>query len=292
MYPVILSLGSLTIYSYGLFLALAFLAGTFVIWQESRKSNFDEEKILDFILVSVLGAFVFGRIAFVGFNWYLFSPDWKQIFLFWNIGGFHPIGVFLGSLIAGLIYLRKQRWPVFLSYDFLVLGLLISQVIERIGLFLAGGAMGKVTSLFLGVTFPGEAVKRLPVSLFESLYYAIVFIILYLLLQKSRASEKPQEGIITTIYLFVLGLGYLGASFLKEGDISSGIWSLTLVWPGLIILMGLVVLYLRQGKGFKINLGPIINKLSQPAKEEKVGLEKLVDSTKDLQIKESEKNGK
>ena len=52
MYPILFSLGPVHIYSFGVFLALAFVAGSFYIWRESR-NEFREEVILDALVVAV-----------------------------------------------------------------------------------------------------------------------------------------------------------------------------------------------------------------------------------------------
>lgn len=47
MYPILFQLGPVTIYSYGFFLALAYLAATYILWREGKKQGFQEEKLID-----------------------------------------------------------------------------------------------------------------------------------------------------------------------------------------------------------------------------------------------------
>lgn len=284
MYPVLLRLGPVTIYSYGFFLALAFLVGTFVIWQESRRRGFDEEKILDFILISILGGIIVGRIVYVFFYLPYFMADWVKIFLFWKAGGFQVLGVFVGVFVAGIIYLKRKRWPVFLSYDFFVLGLALAQVFERIGFFLSTSGVGKETTYFGAILFPGEVVKRYPVALYEAFFLALTFVSLLYLHRKNQRGEKPQEGLIFNIYLFFMALMNLLFAFLKKKAFSEGNLNLTLISIGLIIGAGLVVFYLRSGKKFRgdFKLFTWLTKIF--AKKKKEGIRELVESTKELKV--------
>ncbi|KKP69910.1 hypothetical protein A2X44_01730 [candidate division CPR3 bacterium GWF2_35_18] len=285
MYPILLRFGPVTIYSYGLCLALAFLLGTFVIWQESHRKGFDEEKVLDFVLISIFGSIFLGRIVFIILNWSLFANNVHKVLYFWEIGGINVLGLAFGALLAGILYLKKKRWPVLMTYDFFVLGLLLAQILERIGFFLSSSGFGKMTSFFLGVQFPGEIIKRHPVALYEAFLLLPIFILFYLLYRKCQKRENYKEGLIATLYLIVMGLMTIGTAFLTKNMKDKEAITLTLIPVGLIILSSFVIFYIRSGRNLKNDL-KLFSNLFKPRKNvqnNEVGIEKLVESTKKLE---------
>lgn len=290
MYPILFQLGPVPIYSYGFFLALAFLVGTFVIWKEGRKKNFDEEKVLDFILISILGGLLVGRILFVGFNWELFATNLTAIVLFWNIPGFYGLGIVVGSLISGVLYLRKQRWPIFDVYNITVIGLLLAQVFERIGFFLSTVSQGKITTSFLGLQYPGQTVKVHPLALYEAVLYLVAFIALYFFHIKRSGAEGKSQGVCINLYLLIIAVIQIGLGFLRESKAYLGSVDLTFIWPLTIILFDGVILYLRGerdiSRDFSFVSSFITSRLGKGKNEPEGKMDELISNTKQLKRKD------
>ena len=59
MHPEVLQLGPLHLRSYGVFMAIAFVVGTFLGLRESRRLGLDEDKVVNVILVTLIAS-VFG----------------------------------------------------------------------------------------------------------------------------------------------------------------------------------------------------------------------------------------
>ena len=73
MLPILFKLGPITIYSFGFFLTLAYLAATFILWREGKRQGYNEEKLLDLSVISLIAALVGGRIYYVLINFHQFS---------------------------------------------------------------------------------------------------------------------------------------------------------------------------------------------------------------------------
>ncbi len=67
MHPEILKIGVFTIYSYGLFLALAFCIGIFIAKKEAKRKGLNQEIIFDLAFFIILGSIVGARLYYLLF---------------------------------------------------------------------------------------------------------------------------------------------------------------------------------------------------------------------------------
>ncbi len=286
MWPILLQIGVVTIYSYGLFLAIAFLTGTFFVWQQARKRGFDEEKVMDFIILFLLGALLCGRVIFVLSNLDLFRENWMLVFQIWERGGFSPFGLLFGGGLTGWWYLKRQHWPVWMSFDLLCLGLVLAQVIERVGLFFGNGYLGSQTSFFLGLISPNETIKRHPVALYEAFFYLLTFFFLWYLFQTQSKKEKGQTGLVINFYLVAIALQTFVFSLLRVYDKVVDL-NLTFIYSSIIMVVSLFVWYLRQEREIKVDLAYLsqfIKKFQSSGLKGK-GMGELVEKAKKIKPK-------
>jgi len=69
MIPTILQIGPIVISLLGVMTAMGFFFGSFFIWQRTREEHFDENSIMDGILLVSLVGLISARIWYVVFNW-------------------------------------------------------------------------------------------------------------------------------------------------------------------------------------------------------------------------------
>jgi hypothetical protein len=65
MRPELITIGPVTIYSYGLMLGLAFLAGALLAAKEADRKGIDRERFFDFLLITLVVAVVVSRLFYV-----------------------------------------------------------------------------------------------------------------------------------------------------------------------------------------------------------------------------------
>src|SRR5574341_571020 len=98
MHPVLLKIGALKIYSYGVLVATGLLAATWVAGREFERRGRDRDAIYDMafwgILCGVLGA----RLFHVLVSWKAYAADPLEILRLWN-GGL----VFYGGVLGGVL---------------------------------------------------------------------------------------------------------------------------------------------------------------------------------------------
>jgi phosphatidylglycerol---prolipoprotein diacylglyceryl transferase len=177
MLPILFKVGPVQIFSYGFFLTLAYLAGTFVFWREGRKRGFNEEKLLDLSIVTLIASLIGGRALYVLLNWSYFQEDPRSILYFWQ-GGFAYFGSLIFGFLAAWFLSRSWKWPFFQIADLGALAVSLSFAIGKIGAFLAGTDYGVQTSLPWGVVFPNLVGVRHPVQLYETAASLLIFLVL------------------------------------------------------------------------------------------------------------------
>lgn len=206
MLPVLFSFGFIQIYSYGFFLTLAYLAGTFVAWREGKKRGFNPEKLLDLSVLSLIATLIGGRALYVGLNWAYFSPDPKSVFYFWQ-GGFAYFGALFLGVICVWYFSRSWKWPFFQIADLAALAASLAFAIGKIGAFLAGTDYGIQTNLPWAVNFPNLVGARHPVQLYEAGASFLIFILLSrIYLANIGKSGEIRSGVVFFDWLILSSL--------------------------------------------------------------------------------------
>jgi phosphatidylglycerol:prolipoprotein diacylglycerol transferase len=97
MENIVLTLGPVVLYGYGVITAIAVLVAVIVsIWQ-ARLWQEDSESVLDIALYSVPASLVMARGYYVLANWHLYRDNLSEIFLVWH-GGLALDGALFGFL--------------------------------------------------------------------------------------------------------------------------------------------------------------------------------------------------
>lgn len=267
MFPTLLQIGPIAISSQGLFLALAFLVGSFLVWRKGREENFDLEPLMDAVFLASAAAFLGARILFV-----VFQPH-KSLALAFNFSKYPGFSYF-GALFAGVFLLRffahRRKWDFYKLSDVLVFGLLPAHILIRIGNFLDGSFYGRATSLPWGIRFPGLESKVHPLALYEIFFLIGLFFLIRKLERQYRLFEwyrnKRGEALPGFLFLSYL-LFYSFFRFLIEFLKDSSLYWYGLGWEQWIsmwlLVASLILFYKRSGKKVEDILFPIRKKLQK-----------------------------
>lgn len=178
MQPVLFSVGSVVISSFGLFLALGVLAGIFICWRLAQFYDISAEKILDLSLLSFFGGMIGARLFYILFNLTQFDSVEKMFLInkypglsFWG-------GIFLGLLTLSF-FARKSKINLFQILDFGSVGFTIGQFWGNIGCFLSGCGYGVVSSLSIATPVVGLLGKRFPIQAVEAAVFLLIFLYLW-----------------------------------------------------------------------------------------------------------------
>ena len=152
MFPRLLELGPITLYSYGLLLALGYLAGLRLALIRARARGLSGDRVMDLGIWIIVSALVGAKLLLLYQDWRIFSSDPKQLLSLAQSGGVFYGGLILAVIVA-LWYIRRHRLPMWTTTDVFAPGIALGHVIGRFGCFLAGCCYGKETTVPWSVVF-------------------------------------------------------------------------------------------------------------------------------------------
>lgn len=196
MHPILFELGPLTIYSYGVLLAAAYLIGLWLASYRARKAGLDANKVLDLGIWVIIAALMGAKALLFIVDFDQFTSSWQEFTTLLRSGG-----VFYGGLIAAVLVcvyqLHKHNLPLWRSGDLFAPGIAAGYMVGRLGCLMAGCCYGKPTDVSWAITFT-DPIANLnvgtplniplhPTQLYESLAGLVIFVTLLLLERRGRA---------------------------------------------------------------------------------------------------------
>ena len=210
MYPTLLELGPITLYSYGLLLAAAYLLGLKLAMLRSATRGLDANRVMDLGILIIVSAVVGAKLMLLVVDFDYFSQSTERMLSLVRAGG-----VFYGGLLLAVPvswwYLRRHRMPVWTACDAFAPGIALGHAVGRLGCLMAGCCYGRPTDLPWGIVFTNAFaaanvgtpldVHLHPTQLYES--FAELGILLILL-----GTERRGHGFAgRTFWLYMLLYG-------------------------------------------------------------------------------------
>jgi len=205
MHPILLKLGPLTIYSYGLLVALGFLAGIGLAVWLAKKEGIPTEQILDLAVYVLLASIIGARLFYVIEFWRDFAGNPISVFYIWQ-GGLVFFGGLLFVILAVIAYARFFKVPLFKVLDVIAPAAALGYALGRIGCFLNGCCYGIETNLPWAVKFPALSGLRHPTQLYASLSGLLILgLLLFIFYRKKFDGQVFSLGLIFyAVYRFAI----------------------------------------------------------------------------------------
>lgn len=250
-----IQIGPITLYTWGMFLALAFLIAFFWILKKAKKHEIDLDIIYGSFTWIILGAIIGARLGYIlQFPKDYFSQP-LEILKIWE-GGLTLHGGIFGVLIAGIIYAKFAKVSKRLFFqiaDLMVLVLPISIAVGRIGCSLINDHQGAETSLPWGIVWPNGIVRH-PVAEYLIISALILFFILRFL--KPRLKEPGQ---LFFAFLLLYSISRFLLDFTRATDTLLSdpryFYLFTAQWLSLAIILGIIVkklIFLKRSKNLNV----------------------------------------
>lgn len=223
MQPHMITLGGITIYTYGVLIALGATLGYFYISKEAKALGISTVKFDWFCAGMIISAVLGGRLFF-----YMTAPDYyftEPSRLLENPRtGFVFFGSLLFLLPTAIWFFRKEQWPIWPLLDSAAITIPIVHGIGRIGCFFSGCCYGIPTDSVFGVQFshPLSKAKPLNVTLHPTQLYEALLIFSILVLLWQLKKRQKMRGRLIFIYIGVYGLGRSIIEFFR-GDVERGL---------------------------------------------------------------------
>jgi phosphatidylglycerol:prolipoprotein diacylglycerol transferase len=215
MLPKLISIGSFYIPTYGVLVALGFLAGLAVMLHLAKRADMSPDNVTNLAFYCAIAGVLGAKLFMFLFDLPDYLRDPRQIFTLETLqaaGVFH--GGFIAALVTAVFVMRRHKMPVFETMDVFAPGVAIGQAIGRLGCFAAGCCWGRECDLPWGVRFRSDFAAPVPldktlhpVQLYESAANFLIFAILY-----RMCTREHRAGQVIGWYLVL----YSTARFIVE----------------------------------------------------------------------------
>jgi len=217
LYPVIFRLGPITVYSFGVLMAVGFYFASLTAVTEYKRRGGDPEPMWNLLVWIFLAGLVGARVfSLLNDPAALLENPLREIFAG---SGFVWYGGLIGGILAAAILARRYHMRLVTLMDCCAPGLAIGQAIGRIGCHVSGdGDWGVPTTLPWGVAYknaivgwdfpPGVVVH--PTPIYEALAYTLVFVVLWVLRKRN-----PPDGTLFSLYLIGTSAARFAVEFIR-----------------------------------------------------------------------------
>jgi phosphatidylglycerol:prolipoprotein diacylglycerol transferase len=207
MHPILFEIGNWPVYSYGVLLALAYLAGLQLAVVRARRRQIDATKVMDLGIYLIIAALVGAKLMLIAVDFDYFRSQPRELLSLVRAGG-----VFYGGLLAalgvGLVLVRRYKLDAWTVADLTAPGIALGHVIGRLGCLLAGCCYGRPTDVPWAITFTNPAAATnvgtpLNTPLHPTqLYDAGAELLIMILLLVTERRGRPFAG--RTFWLYML----------------------------------------------------------------------------------------
>lgn len=242
------SIGPVTIYGYGLMIAIGIIAAYVTGEYRAKKYKLDPDRILSIVIWAVLGGFLGSKILYAITQFKEIMEDPKILLNLSN--GFVVYGGIIGGILTAMVYCKIQKLSFLKYFDLLIPSVALAQGFGRIGCFLAGCCYGQETDSPIGIVFHDSAyapngVSLLPTQLISSgLNFLHFFVLIWF------AKRKKGDGQVAAMYLVFYSVGRFVLEFFRGDLIRGNVGSLsTSQFISIFIcIAGVVLFVMRSGK--------------------------------------------
>lgn len=245
MYPVLFKIGPVTVYTYGVMIALGIMAGLYFALRQAKKEGIGPNEVIDLFIWIVISGFVGARIGYVFTEWEYFLTNPLRIF-FAN-EGFVFYGGFIVACFVAYWYIKRQNIKLWKMADILAPSIAIAHSIGRLGCFFYGCCYGKPTNSWIGILFPPESpagqlgLPVIPTQIISSVTLFFIFCILIMIRR-----YKKFDGQVFWLYVFLYAIARFVIEFFR-GDPRGHIWIFsTSQFIGIFAAVIAVVMYKRR----------------------------------------------
>ena len=208
MYPTIVDFGLVSVHSFGLMIATAFITSGFVIQHELKRRGFVPD-----VAGMLIGAAAVG--GFIGAKIYAALLDGQITFAeLFSTSGLVWYGGFIGGCLGVLLVIVRSPNPTLATIDIVAPVVLLGYGIGRIGCLLAGdGDYGPPSDLPWAMAFPNGTVptdvRVHPTPIYETLMSFTFFGLLW----SQRLKWESFQGLLFGMSLILLGVERFIAEF-------------------------------------------------------------------------------
>lgn len=239
MFPVICQLGPITVYSYGLMLAVAALVCTFLASRDAKKAGIAPGVISDFAFWTVISGILGARLFYILLNYRFFMDHPLEIVMIQN-GGLAWHGGLIAATLVGIRFIRRRGLLLPAMLDLIAPYAALGESIGRIGCFLNGCCYGREVAW--GIYFPVHHERLHPTQLYAT---AGLFIFFLILRRYRTVSSGKIPGDVFVLYLFGASLLRFAIEFFRADHYALVLGLSVYQWVCIALMAAAVYVHLR-----------------------------------------------
>lgn len=262
MYPELFHIGGFTMNSFGVMMALAFIAAGFVAHWQFKQRGVKPDFIYGLLIAAIIGGLLGAKIHYL-----IIHPDeWPENLL--SGGGLVWFGGLFGAIVAVVIVtvLSKQRLAAIMDAGAPAVS--VGYAVGRLGCFLRGDDYGTPTDLPWGMSFPEglppTTVDVHPTQLYESAGSLVIFALIVWVV----SPRFKREGGLIFAYLLFAGIERFLVEFIRTNPaVALGLTQQQWISIGLFII-GIAGMWWFETHG---RARPVVAAKGAPAKAAAAG---------------------
>jgi phosphatidylglycerol:prolipoprotein diacylglycerol transferase len=223
MHPILVGFGPVTVYTYGVLLAAAYLFGLQLARVRAKTRGLDANRVLDLGIYIIISALVGAKLLLLITDFRTFTTSPRELLTLARSGGVFYGGLILAVAVA-LFYIRKIGLPLWTTCDVFAPGIALGHVIGRFGCLFAGCCYGKPTTVPWAITFTDPfAASNVGTPLNQPLHPTQLYeagaelLILGVLLATERKG-KPFAGRTFWLYMLLYAISRFIIEFYRGDD--------------------------------------------------------------------------
>ena len=224
MHPKLIEIGGFFIPTYGVMVALAFLAGLWSTNKLARRAGLPAQKIQDLVIYCAIAGLAGAKLMMFMFDWQYYARNPADMI---SLSTLRAAGVYQGGFIVAAIfavfYMRKNGLPTLKTMDCFAPGIALGHGIGRLGCYAAGCCYGDLCTRPWAVTFNNPNVKEFsnvpmgiplhPTQIYETVGDVAIFALLF----KLHDPNKRPGGLFG-LYLVLYSILRFGVEFFRHHD--------------------------------------------------------------------------
>jgi len=239
MLPVLVDIGFIKIYTFGVFLLLAFFWGAFSLWKNTSLTSYKEEQIFDGMFFSLLGGLICGRVLHIILHFSEFGFNILKFILINGYPGIHVFGFIFGFMLFYFLFSQSNKISFLKSIDYIIPSFFLALAIGKLGSFFSGTEIGVQTQFFVAIPYPNMDGVRHLTSLYESILFFLGTYLTYRFIFFVR-KEQLHSGFNLLLFVWYVSLVEFVFDPLKTFRTMHNNTSIEMMISGILLLTGTV----------------------------------------------------
>lgn len=253
---VLFNIGHISIYLFGVTIALGMLAGLYIMSTEVKRKGLNRDKMFDLALCTIVAGVLGARLYYIAaFNLGYYIKNPIEIIKI-SSGGLSIQGGLIAGILFAIWYTKRKGISFLKAADAFAPGIAIGQAIGRIGCDVFGISMKNI--YFWGIKVNGQILH--PAQMYEMLLDLILFIYLW-----NRKGKIKYDGEIFIKYIIGFSINRAIVEIFRTNPIVIGPLTVAHVTSIIIIIIALIANRIIKNKSQIVQESVVNNTARIPA---------------------------